>query len=118
MALTDSQKHQAIFYLGYSGKTLIVGSTDYNKTVADALTNLNTYVETQVVDLLDLIEEAKEKFSASSARMLVKRVGDIELNTDEHRSLGQEYRRLLRELSSLLGLPTRGMGGITIGVCV
>lgn len=116
MALTDDQKHQVVFHLGYSGKTIIAGTTDYNKTVVDALGGLNSYVEAQVVDLLDQIATAKEKFSASSSRMLVKKVGDIELNTDEHRSLGQEFRRLIRELSSLLGIPAQGLGGISIGV--
>ena len=118
MALSDTQKHQVVFYLGSSGKTIIAGTTDYNKTVVDALSGLNSYVEAQVGDLLNLIADAKEKFTASSSRMLVKRVGDIELNTDEHRSLGQEYRRLVKELSALLGIPAMGVGGINIGVCL
>lgn len=118
MALSDAQKHKVIFFLGFSGKTLVSGSTDYNKTVVDALSGLNSYIEAQVIDLLDQIDVAREKYTASSARMLVKKVGDIELNADEHRNLGSEYRRLLKELSGLLGLPVQGGSGLHIGVCL
>ena len=118
MALTETQQHDVIFYLGWPGKTLVTSSTHYNKVIADRLTNLNTNTETQVTGLLAEIVALRTKYGASTSRMLVKKVGDIELNTDEHHTLGREYRRVLRDLSQLLDIPLKKGGGMTIGLCV
>ena len=118
MALTDQQKYDAIFYLGYASKVLDPGSTHYEKILADRLEGLHAVAESRVISLLAEISAARTKFTASSGRMLVKRVGDIELNTDEHLYINKEYRRLLDELSSLLDIPRRGGGGRMIPVCL
>lgn len=117
MALTEEQKAAVIFYLGYPATSIIPGSTDYSKILADRMANLTAPVEAQVSDLLTKIAAMREKLFGSSARMLVKRVGDIELNTDEHSLLSGENKRLLRDLSSLLGIPLQGRGNM-ISVCV
>ncbi len=116
MSLTDTQKQNVIFYLGWPGKTLIVGSTHYNNTVAVRLTNLNASIETQVASLLASILVMRTKYEASAARALVKKVGDIELNTEEHFSLSKEYKRQLKDLSNLLDIPIINGGSINIAV--
>ena len=47
-------------------------------------------------------------------------MGDIELNSGEHELLNTEYRRLLRDLSNLMGINMAGSasGGRMFGVCV
>ena len=45
MALTDKQKHDVVFKLGWSGLTIVTGSTQYNSVVNDRLTNLNAEIE-------------------------------------------------------------------------
>lgn len=107
MALTTAQKHDVLLYLGWPGKTLVTSSTHYNKTVADRLDNLNSDIETQVGSLLTAIAAVRTKYTASTSRALVKKVGDIELNTDEHMALGKEDRRLVKELSCLLDIELR-----------
>jgi hypothetical protein len=118
MALTDAQKDQIVFFLGWPSKTLVEGSTHYNTTVADRLIGLSAQTETTVGALITSIQTCRTKYEASSSRMLVKRVGDIELNTDEHRSLSKEYRRQVRELSSILDIPWIGGAGVNVGVIV
>ena len=112
MSLSEAQKAAVIFYLGYPATSIIPNSTDYSKILADRMVNLTAPVEAQVGDLLTKIAAMREKLFGSSARMLVKRVGDIELNTDEHPLLSGEHRRLLRDLSSLLGIPLQGRGNM------
>lgn len=119
MALTDDQKQDVVFYLGYPGTVLIPTSTNYSKIVADRLDNLNARIESQVTALLTEIAAVRTKFGASTTRMLVKKVGDIELNSDnEHLLLNKEYKRLLRNLAALLDLSVQGGGGINIGLCL
>lgn len=118
MALTSSQKMNCVFFLGWPAKTLIVDSTNYNSTVANRLTNLDADSEALVIGILTKLTNLQTKYDASSARMLVKKVGDIELNTDEHMGLGKEFKRQLRDLSNLLDIPLMGKGGVNIGVTV
>lgn len=118
MALSDSDKFKVIYELGWPGKTLVTNSTHYNRSVADRLTNLTTDIEDQVTSLLEKLDAVKLKYDASSSRMLVKKVGDIELNPDEHMLIGREYRRLKKELSRLLDIPDLAGSGTTIGLCV
>ena len=118
--LTATQKAQIIFYLGYSATSIILGSTDYDKILADRMENLTPEAETLVGALLVQIGDVRTKMATSSSRMLVKKVGDIELNSDEHSLLSMEYRRLLRDLSSLMGIniANSSSGGRMFGVCV
>ena len=118
MALSDDQKQDIVFYLGYPGTVLIPTSTSYSKIVADRLDNLNSRIESQVASLLTQIADMRSKFTASTGRMLVKKVGDIELNCDnEFMLLNQEYYRLLRDLAALLDLALQTKGsGVNVGL--
>lgn len=121
MALSDQNKADVIWYLGYPGKVLEVGSTHYDPILVGRLNNLSAEIETQVTNLLERLEKLDIKFDKASGRFLVKKVGDIELNTDEFSLLTKAYKRWLRQLSSLLDIPmaagTCG-GGATVNLCV
>lgn len=118
MALTTAQKADVVFYLGWPAKSLQTDSTHYNPTLDDRLTNLPSDAESQVTTLLGEISTLRSKFTASSGRMLVKKVGDIELNTGEHEKLREEQRRLIRDLALVLDIPQRKVGGVNVGVVV
>ena len=116
MALSDDQRNAIIFYLGWPAKTIIVGSTHYDQTIVTRMTLLDPPVEGRVVSILLQLDAVQVKFTASTTRMLVRKVGDIELNTGEHQALYKEYRRLLKDLSVLLDIPLQSKGGASIGV--
>lgn len=115
MALTDAQKTQVVIYLGWPAKTLTTDSTHYSPTVAARLTGLSAEAETQVTSMLTKLAAVATKYEASTGRMLVKKVGDIELNTDEHATLSKEYVRLQRMLSAMLDIPFLGKS-VNVGV--
>lgn len=116
MALTSAQKFSALKHLGWPANTIIVGSTSYNKTVVDRLAISNADAEAKIIDLLDALESADVKLAAAQARMVVKRIGDIELNTDESISLIKDKRRLIRELSSFLDIAALASTGSIINL--
>lgn len=118
MALDTTQKQAVVFYLGYPGTTLVVGATAYNGMVAQRLTGLNEDIEDQVAALLTSIASTRTKLEASQGRMLVKKVGDIELNSDERMLLGRELKRLSMNLSTLLDIPMRNVSGNIINLVI
>lgn len=116
MALTATEQSQIVVALGWPGATLFATSTTYNQTVANRLVQIDTDTETAARDYLAQITALRLKYTDSTNRMLVRKVGDIELNSGEHENLGREYRRLLRELSTCLDIPLLAKGGRNIGV--
>lgn len=118
MALSQEDKHRILFHLCHSGKTLIEGSTHYNSVVASRLDNLNTYIESQLESLLEDLESTRARFVSSPTKSNVRRIGDIELDTDKSLSLiNSEYKRLQNELSSLLDIPNLCKSRSCIGIC-
>lgn len=118
MALSDQEKLDVIFYLGWPGKTLIEGSTDYSKIIADKMENLSAPIELRVKGLLTKIVAIDERIEGALCRMAAKKVGDIETNSDELYLLRKERMNYLRELSDLLDIPLMKQGGSNISVCV
>lgn len=118
MALTDSQKHKVIYYLGWSGLTLVVGSTQYNTIVNNRLTDLNSHIELIVLGILERLESLDAKLAAAACRLSASEVQDIVLNPDEIRMLRSERKRLIRELSDHLDIPIEKSGGVNVGVVV
>lgn len=114
MALTQKEKYQVIFELGYPGKVLIEDSTHYDRVTARRLENLPPELEELVREVLLNLITVRSKLTASQGRALVKRVGDIELNPEEGTILSGEFRRLLAQLASLLDLHVlvRSVGGV------
>lgn len=119
MALTSAQKADVVFYLGWSGKTIIAGSTDYNSQVNSALDNLSAQIEAQVIATLAQIVDINTKLTAATCRLAAKRVDEIELNPNELIMLRSERRRLLRLLSRLLDIKLLDVGGgVNMSVCI
>lgn len=118
MALSDTKKQEVVFYLGWSAKSIVVGSTNYNSQVADRLTNLNADIESRVNDILDKLALADERLGAAGCRLAAKRVDEIELNPDEIRWLRSERRRLVRLLSEYLDIPMMSSSGTNVNICI
>lgn len=118
MALSATEQSQIVTALGWPGAVLFPTSTTYNTTLINRLTLIDTDTETTARSYLTQITALRVQYTASTTRMLVKKVGDIELNSGEHEALGREYRRLLRELSACLDIPLIAKGGRNVGVCL
>ena len=118
MALTAAQKADVVMYLGWSGKSIVSGSTNYNSQVADRLENLTPQIEAQVENFLERIEAIDSKLDSASCRLSAKRVDEIELNPDEIKMLRSERRRLCRLLSELLDIALVGGTGVNVSVCI
>lgn len=116
MALSDKDKHRVIFYLGWSGLTLVSGSTQYNSVVNDRLTGLNTYIENLVKGLLERLETLDKRLDEAACRLSAKEVDGIVLNDEEICKLRSERKRLIRELSDHLDIEITKSGGVNIGV--
>lgn len=119
MALSDKQKHEVVYYLGWPGKTLITTSTHYNSIVASRLDNLNSYIENQVKGLLARLAAIQAQLDEARCRLSASEVGDIKLNAEELAMLRKEYMRWLKELSDLLDIKIEKSGvSNMIGICV
>lgn len=117
MALSDKDKHKVIYYLGWSGQTIVSGSTQYNSVVNNRLSNnLNTYIENLVKGLLTRLESLDEKLEEALCRLSASTVDGITLNPDEILKLKRERKRYIRELSDHLDIPITKSGGVNVGV--
>jgi hypothetical protein len=115
--LSQESKHKVLFYLCYSGKTIISGSTHYNSIVDSRLNGLNSFIEDQVIKLLDELDSTRDRLTQSMDKSNVIRVGDIELDSNKSISLiNGEYKRLKNELSSLLDIPNSCKSGSTVRI--
>lgn len=118
MALSAAQQQDVVKFLGWSGKSIIEGSTNYNSQVADRLKNLTPELEANVIAYVDELKAIDSKLSGARCRLAAKRVDEIELNPDEILWLRRERRRLARLLGELLDIPLMGGGGVNVSVCV
>lgn len=107
MALTAKQKARVIYYLGWSGLTIVTGSTHFNSVVNDRLgaADSNTEIERLVKDLLECLEQVDEKLKKAQCRLSASKVDTIVLNKDEIQMLKKERMRYIRELSDHLDIP-------------
>lgn len=117
MALTSAEKHKAVRLLGWSGKTLVPESQSYNFTVAGYLINLSPEIEEEVREFFARFDKLEQMRMEALSRVSTKKVGDIELNTDELWFLQRERRRLMSELSDLLDIPIVATNGSVVNVC-
>ena len=118
MALTNGQKNKILYWLGYPGKSLDVGSVLYDKVLSDRLVSLNADTEALVKVLMDKIAALDEKMEQAQCRMATESVGDIKLNSNnEIHLLKGERKRLIKELSVHLDIPYRGSSNQSQVVC-
>jgi hypothetical protein len=116
MALSDTEKADVVYRLGWSGKVLIEGSTDYSKIIADRLIGLSGPIEAQIRTLLTRIKSITESIDSAICRLSAKQVGDIILRDDELYQLRREEKKLKKELAALTDIPLMGGGGTSICV--
>lgn len=116
MALSVAEKHKVVFYLGWSGLTLVSNSTQYNSVINDRLRNLNDEIERIVRGLIARLEAIDAKLDSALCRLTASEVQDIVLNKDEIPMLKKERKRLLRELSDHLDIPVTKSSGTNVGV--
>ena len=117
MALSDKDKQKIVYYLGWSGLTLVEDSTQFNSVVNDRLGTiakpLNSIIEKQARDLLDCLEKVDSQLKEALCRLSASKVDNITLNQDEIRLLKGERRRYVRELSDHLDIPiTKSSSGM------
>jgi len=118
MALSQSEKQEVVYFLGWSGLTLVSGSTQYNSVVNDRLRNLNDDIERLTRGLLARIKSLDVKLEAALCRVSTSEVDNIVLNKDEIPMLRKERMRLIWELSDHLDIPIEKSGsGIKAVVC-
>lgn len=120
MALTDREKHRTIFYLGWSGLTLVEDSTQFNTVVRDRLGTvakpLNAEIERIVKGLLEKLEACDEQLEAAKCRLAASKVDSIEMNPREMEMIRKERLKCIRELSDHLAIPITRQGGVNTAV--
>jgi flagellar hook-associated protein FlgK len=74
-------------------------------------------VEELILSYLDGINCIEIQIASAPKRLLVKKVGDIELNNQELEDLRSERKRMIKELSNLIDIPiVGGSSGMMISV--
>jgi hypothetical protein len=116
MALSDSQKFDVIRLLGWPGKTLVEGSTQYSNVIAGRLTGLHAEIENDVAKLLKRVKGLDEKLDKALGRASAIEIDGIKLNPDEMNLLRGERSKVVRELSELLDIPNNSRGGVNFSV--
>lgn len=116
MALSDKDKHRVIFYLGWSGLTLVAGSSQFNSVVNDRVSVVNVQIENLTKGILARLEKLDTALEAAQCRLSASEVDGIVLNEDEIYKLRSERKRLIRELSDHLDIPIEKSGGVNVGV--
>lgn len=116
MALTAKQKNDVLFYLGYSGQTIIENSTDYITSVADRLSGVDANTETRTIRILSKLDGMDQRLEDAADRLPASQVSDIRLNVEEIPMLRKERRRLTQELGRLLDIKPQGGGGMMVDI--
>ena len=117
MALTDKEKHNVTFYLGWPGLTLVTGSTHYNSVVNNRLgASLNSYIENLAKGLLSRLEKVDEQIEEARCRLSAESVDNIHMNKQELAMLRKERLKFIRELADLLDIPILRSGGGMVAV--
>lgn len=118
MALTDTQKAEIIFFIGWPGKTLVENSTSFNRIVSDRLNNLTAEIEAQITKIIGRVKKIDDKLMEAVDRFSTKKVGDIEINDKERSLLKGERKRYITQISQLVDIEMQASGGINFGVVV
>lgn len=118
MALTDQQKVDVIFYLGWPATALDSTSVNYNSELVRKLTLNSTPIESRVVQLLGKLKEMDLRLDGASDRASALEADDIKLNPDEIMRLKQERRRIVKELARFLNVPMMGGSSVNVDLCV
>jgi len=111
MALSSSQKITILRLLGYPFGTIDPTSVDFSNVVRDKLAAVQNEAQVEVEKILSWIDETDDQLDKAVAKSNVKSVDDIEFFEGSHLTIENQKKRLLRDLSQLLGIPSRCRGG-------
>jgi len=121
MSFTTSQKYSIVMALCHVGTILDETTVSFNSIVRDRLNISNVDVETYALALLAQIDAARVKINTAADSGNVKRIDDIEFDTENDskgRLLQKELGRLRNELSQILDISNHCSGGSGMGrVC-
>ena len=118
MSLTSEEQTKILFYLGYSGNTIVPDTTDYSNIITRNLVAISTATEEMARNLLVRLEKVDTALQNAICRLSAKRVDQIELNPDEIMMLRKERTSIAKELASLLDIPYTGKSGTNVCVVV
>jgi hypothetical protein len=111
MALSAAQKNKIVRLLCYPFGTLVSTSMDYSNIISRNLDLIADEAQTEVELLLESIEQTDTQIDAAVKTAGIKRIDDIEFFGGNEPSkadvLRKEKNRYLRDLSSLVGIPSR-----------
>ncbi len=116
MALTDAEKNDAMFRLGWDLKVLIPDSTSFSNIIAGRLNNLSAPMENIVRGTLKRLKAIQTQMDEALCRLTATKVDNITLNKDELSMLKKEFTRYARELSDTVCIPIFRKGGVNVGV--
>lgn len=120
MALTSQQKTDIVFYLGWSGLTLVSDSSHFSNIISDRIELASTTTEICkiVKRILKKLENLDECLEKAKCRLAASSVDNITMNEREIEQLLKERKRCIRELSDLLDISVVKSSSRTLGVCV
>lgn len=116
MALSAKEKSKVVFYLGWSGLTLVADSTQYNSVVNDRLAITDTEICRIAKELLDKLAACDEQLQDAKCRLSASSVDNIKLNPREMDQIRKERLKCIRELSDHLDIPVVRSSGVNIPV--
>jgi hypothetical protein len=112
MAFSAEDKANILYSLCWPATTLDPLSVNFHSIIRDRLDGINVYGEDQALRLVSQISDIEAKLNSSPTKANVKRIGDIELDTDKSlRLIEKESNRLRNRLSALLDIPNKCKGG-------
>lgn len=97
--MTDAERARVRRYLGFSDR-----SQGLFTVLESTISSLSSEGEEDVLNILDELTDIETKLSDARCRLKAARVEDITLNSDEIYALRDEGKRLVRDLSTVLGI--------------
>jgi len=116
MSLSQREKSKVIFYLGWSGLTIVEGSTHFNSVVNDRISVDNDEICRIAKIMIGKLEKCDEQLDAAKCRLAASSVDGVKMNQHEISQLKKERLRCIRELSDHLDIPITKSGGMNRSV--
>lgn len=105
MALSEKERNNILYYLGWANQTLTEGKVHYNSVVDDRLTDLTSYAERVIKGILTRLENLDSCLDAAKCRLAATQVDGVTTNPKELVMLRNERKKWVRELSDYLDVP-------------
>lgn len=117
MALTEQEKTDIRFYLGYGMRgddpksASDIYSHDFNPSLEDNMLHLTESEEKRVRALLDEIREIDEELTLARSLLNIKVAGEFARNQSHIRDLIQVQNRYKKQLAAWFKTEVKGLGG-------